>query len=123
MTIFTDGGSKKMKTITYDEETEILQNFADNVNFYRKLNKKRWTEVVGGDSVAFKNGERNPSLLTICKIARRLDVPEDVLMRDGTITLDIAYNVVADDLGVSESNLRRMVDKLKAFDEFCEEWR
>ena len=112
-----------MKTITYDEETEILQSFADNVNFYRKLNKKSWTDIVGGDSVAFKNGERNPSLLTICKIARRLDVPEDVLMRDGTITLDIAYNVVADDLGVSESNLRRMVDKLKAFDEFCEEWR
>ena len=112
-----------MKTITYDEEIEILQSFADNVNFYRKLNKKSWTDIVGGDSVAFKNGERNPSLLTICKIARRLDVPEDVLMRDGTITLDIAYNVVADDLGVSESNLRRMVDKLKAFDEFCEEWR
>ena len=112
-----------MKTITYDEETEILQNFADNVDFFRKLNKKRWTDIVGGDSVAFKNGERNPSLLTICKIARRLDVPEDVLMREGTITLDIAYNVVADDLGVSDSNLRRMVDKLKAFDEFCEDWR
>ena len=112
-----------MKTITYDEEIEILQRFADNVNFYRKLNKKRWTDVVGGDSVAFKKGERNPSLLTICKIARRLDVPEDVLMRESTITLDIAYNVVADDLGVSESNLRRMVDKLKAFDKFCEEWR
>ena len=111
-----------MKTITYDEETEILQSFADNVNFYRKLNKKRWTDVVGGDSVAFKNGERNPSLLTICKIARRLEVPEDVLMREGTITLDIAYNVVADDLGVSESELRNLVEKLKLGNKFCRKW-
>ena len=112
-----------MKTITYDEETEILQSFADNVNFYRKLNKKSWTDIVGGDSVAFKNGERNPSLLTICKIARRLEVPEDVLMRDGTITLDIAYNVVADDLGVSESELRKLVEKMKLANKFCREWR
>ena len=112
-----------MKTITYDEETEILQSFADNVNFYRKLNKKRWTDVVGGDSVAFKKGERNPSLLTICKIARRLDVPEDVLMREGTITLDIAYNVVANDLGVSESELRKMGKKMKLANKFCREWR
>ena len=112
-----------MKTITYDEEIEILQSFADNVNFYRKLNKKRWTDVVGGDSVAFKNGERNPSLLTICKIARRLEVPEDVLMREGTITLDIAYNVVADDLGVSESELRKLVEKMKLANKFCRDWR
>jgi len=112
-----------MKTLTYGEETKILQRFADNVNFYRKLNRKRSTNVVGGDSVAFKKGERNPSLLTICKIARRLDVPEDVLMRDGTITLDIAYNVVANDLGVSESELRKMVKKMKLANKFCRDWR
>ena len=111
-----------MKTITYDEETKILQSFADNVNFYRKLNKKRWTDIVGGDSVAFKKGERNPSLLTICKIARRLEVPEDVLMREGTITLETAYKLVADDLGVSESELRKLVEKMKLGNEFCKKW-
>ena len=105
----------------YDEEFEL---FMDNVDYYRKIVGLTWVDLFGGNTHGYKNRKIKPRWEMIVTTANKLGLSVQALFDDiGTITLETAYKLVANDLGVSESNLRRMVDKLKAFDEFCEDWR
>lgn len=105
----------------YDKELDL---FMDNVDYYRKIVGLTWTDLFGGSSSGYKSRQITPRWGKIVDVAKKLGLSVQALFDDiGTITLETAYKLVANDLGVSESELRKMIKKMKLADKFCREWR
>ena len=92
-----------------------VKQFWDNVDHYRKILGLTWSDVVNGDVTASKNGTRVPNLKRMHKIAGRLGVPLEALVSDDhEITLEVAYSLVADDLGINKDDLSKASRILRA---------
>ena len=105
----------------YDKEFEL---FMDNVDYYRKIVGLTWKDLFGGNTHGYKNRKIKPRWEMIVTTAKKLGLSVQALFDDiGTITLETAYKLVADDLGVSERELRKMIKKMKLANKFCRDWR
>ena len=111
-----------MNTLTKYEQAEKIKEFWLNVDYYRKQVGLRWTDLVGGNTSLAKKGTRNVSLTTMYDIARRLEVPVDVLLQEDEFTLDMAYNVLETNLKLNKGDLEEIIRKNKMADRFCRKW-